>query len=62
MEIAGRGVPTVAKKFQELKFQMSEGLKCVFSRMRKGFGTLLNYILRQSSFSPLADSRLHFIG
>ena len=45
MEIAGCEIPTVTKKFQELKFQMSDGLKCVFKRMRTGFGILLNYIL-----------------
>ena len=31
MEIAGRGVPPVTKKFQDLIFQMSGGLKCSFS-------------------------------
>jgi len=37
MEVARHEVQTVRMMFQELKYQISDDLKCLVSRMRKDF-------------------------
>jgi len=62
VEITRHEFQAVRRMFQEFHFQISDGLKCLVSRMQTDIFVLQNCGWRHSSSSPCAVSRLHFVG